>query len=73
MTEAPTPAQLVQTLMARGMSQKDIERETGASQATISRIASGAIKHPGFQIVDRLRTMVSAVPKKSKTLNTNAA
>lgn len=66
MANPATPAQLIKTLVARGLSQPAIASGACTSQATISRILSGEIKNPSFKIVDGLRSLVNKPAKKSK-------
>lgn len=49
-----TPQSLIQTLIAAGDSQLDIERGSGVSQATISRILSGEHEDPKSSTVNKL-------------------
>lgn len=50
-----TPQQIVQALLDAGESQLSIERATGISQATVSRIAAGIAKDPRSSTVTKLR------------------
>jgi len=56
----PLSAQeLVQALLARGLSQTEIANCAKVSQPTIARIASGDHKDPRSSTVDALRAMYS--------------
>lgn len=65
MAKQQTPAQLVETLIASGMSEQEIADAVKTSQPTIHRIGKGSIQNPNFQTVDSLRALVDALPKKS--------
>lgn len=48
------PKSLVETLLSMGLTQKQIEEETGVSQATISRILNGNHKDPRYSTISKL-------------------
>jgi predicted transcriptional regulator len=56
-----TPQQIVQALLDAGETQLSIERATGISQATVSRIAAGIAKDPRSSTVNKLKTYAAEV------------
>lgn len=50
-----SPKQLIEALIAAGETQLSIQRGTGISQATISRILSGIAEDPRSSTVNKLR------------------
>ncbi|MFP1683369.1 hypothetical protein ACLD0W_12725 [Alloalcanivorax sp. C16-1] len=61
------PKILIEQLMAAGETQLSIERATGISQATISRIKSGISQDPRSSTVTRLRDYADEVLKGSES------
>lgn len=55
------PKTLIESLMAAGQTQLSIERATGISQATISRIKAGVSQDPRSSTVTKLRTFAEEV------------
>lgn len=49
--------EIVQALIASGMTQIDIRRETGISQASISRILTGKLADPRVSVAQALRDL----------------
>ncbi|WP_126530470.1 helix-turn-helix transcriptional regulator [Serratia rubidaea] len=60
-----TPREVVQSLIASGMTQLDIRRETGISQASISRILTGKLADPRVSVATALRALHEKVQKQS--------
>lgn len=56
-----TPQQIVQALLDAGETQLSIERATGISQATVSRIAAGIAKDPRSSTVNKLEAFAKKV------------
>ncbi|MHA7916484.1 helix-turn-helix domain-containing protein [Alloalcanivorax xenomutans] len=56
-----SPQEIVRALMDAGETQLSIERATGISQATISRIASGVSQDPRSSTVAKLREYADRV------------
>lgn len=52
-----SPKEIVQSLIASGMTQIDIRRETGISQASISRILTGKLVDPRVSVANALRDL----------------
>ncbi|CAI2068709.1 helix-turn-helix transcriptional regulator [Serratia quinivorans] len=52
-----SPKEIVQSLIASGMTQIDIRRETGISQASISRILTGKLADPRVSVAQALRDL----------------
>ncbi|AMH01855.1 helix-turn-helix domain-containing protein [Serratia liquefaciens] len=52
-----SPKEIVQSLIASGMTQIDIRRETGISQASISRILTGKLADPRVSVAKALRDL----------------
>lgn len=52
-----SPKEIVQSLIASGMTQIDIRRETGVSQASISRILTGKLADPRVSVAQALRDL----------------
>lgn len=52
-----SPKEIVQALIASGMTQIDIRRETGISQASISRILTGKLADPRVSVAQALRDL----------------
>ena len=59
------PKEIITRLLEAGDTQKDIEVGSGVSQATISRILSGAHSSPRWDTVSRLTAYSSKRLKKS--------
>jgi predicted transcriptional regulator len=58
----PTPAQsLLRGLFAAGVTQQAVAQAVGVTQATVSRMASGAIADPRGSVIDRLRAFAVEV------------
>lgn len=51
------PQIVVESLIALGFTQQDIEDSTGISQATVSRILNGFHKDPRFSTTEKLNRM----------------
>jgi predicted transcriptional regulator len=56
-----TPQQIVQALFDLGLSQPDIEKKTGISQATVSRIHTGKSSDPRSSTVSKLEQLLRAM------------
>lgn len=60
------PKSIVETLLDMGFTQKQIEEETGVSQATVSRILNGNHKDPRYSTIAKLSRLreqgATAVP-----------
>ncbi len=52
-----TPKDIVQSLIASGLTQLDIRRATGISQASISRILTGRLADPRVSVAQALRDL----------------
>lgn len=60
-TQASTYVQrLLRTLVDKGQTQEQIATALGVTQATVSRMLSGEIKSPRWDVMDRLRALVIA-------------
>ncbi|MCO7511388.1 transcriptional regulator [Serratia sp. JSRIV002] len=60
-----TPKEIVQSLVELGLTQLDIRRETGISQASISRILTGKLADPRVSVAQALRDLHNKVKEKS--------
>jgi predicted transcriptional regulator len=60
-----TPKDIVQSLIDSGLTQLDIRRETGISQASISRILTGKLADPRVSVAQALRDLHNKVKEKS--------
>ncbi|AEF45823.1 hypothetical protein SerAS12_2703 [Serratia sp. AS12] len=60
-----SPKEIVQSLIASGMTQIDIRRETGISQASISRILTGKLADPRVSVAQALRDLHDKVKAQS--------
>ena len=60
-----TPKDIVKSLIASGMTQIDIRRETGISQASISRILTGKLADPRVSVAQALRDLHEKVEAQS--------
>ncbi|MER5131455.1 helix-turn-helix transcriptional regulator [Serratia marcescens] len=60
-----TPKEIVKSLIASGMTQIDIRRETGISQASISRILTGKLADPRVSVAQALRDLHEKVEAQS--------
>lgn len=65
-----TPKRLIQALIDAGDNQSDIERETGISQATISRILSGDHGDPRSSTVTKLSDYAATRLKRRRLKRT---
>lgn len=66
-TEMNSPQEIVRTLIDAGETQLSIERATGISQATISRIAAGVSQDPRSSTVTKLRSYADQVLQGKET------
>jgi len=62
------PQSVVESLIALGFTQQDIEGSTGISQATISRILNGFHKDPRFSTTSKLNQMLSEAKANAVSL-----
>ena len=60
-----TSKEIVKSLIASGMTQIDIRRETGISQASISRILTGKLADPRVSVTQALRDLHEKVEAQS--------
>lgn len=60
-----TSKEIVKSLIASGMTQIDIRRETGISQASISRILTGKLADPRVSVAQTLRDLHEKVEAQS--------
>ncbi|MFL4429656.1 helix-turn-helix transcriptional regulator [Serratia marcescens] len=60
-----TSKEIVKSLIASGMTQIDIRRETGISQASISRILTGKLADPRVSVAQALRDLHDKVEAQS--------
>ncbi|CAI0810818.1 MAG: helix-turn-helix transcriptional regulator [Serratia marcescens] len=60
-----TSKEIVKFLIASGMTQIDIRRETGISQASISRILTGKLADPRVSVAQALRDLHDKVEAQS--------
>ncbi|WP_164099616.1 helix-turn-helix transcriptional regulator [Serratia marcescens] len=60
-----TSKEIVKSLIASGMTQIDIRRETGISQASISRILTGKLADPRVSVAQALRDLHEKVEAQS--------
>ena len=58
-----TPIQAIKSLRLHGMTQTDIARAVGTTQATISRIESGRSNGPSFSIAQSLDRVAQRASK----------
>jgi transcriptional regulator with XRE-family HTH domain len=55
------------------LTQEELARKSGVDQCTISRIESGQIKHPRWDIVSRLAKTLAVSPEKLFPVKPKAA
>lgn len=65
MMQSLTPKEIVQNLIASGLTQLEIRSRTGISQASISRIVSGKNSDPRLSVIRALENLLIEVKKQS--------
>ena len=66
------PQIVVESLIALGFTQQDIEDSTGVSQATISRILNGFHRDPRFSTTEKLNRMFIEAKANTVSLESRA-